>query len=174
MARIYTRTGDDGTTYCMLLRGRVSKAHPLIEFMGALDEANSALGLAASQAVDEDVKRFLEDLQRILFRVGFHLSGTGSLEEDTVKWLEEKTDEFLGDFEFKGFILPGGSPSAAAIHLARSIVRRAERRLVEVVEKGIVERDRASLPLRVLNRASDALFAAAVREAEKTGRIVYL
>ena len=174
MPRIYTRTGDDGSTYCMAMGKRVSKAHPLIEFMGTLDEANSALGLAAAQANDEEVKAFLEELQRIIFRVGFHLSGTSNLEEDIVSWLENITDRFLGDFEFKGFILPGGSVSSAAIHLARSIVRRAERRLVGLVEEGIIDREKASTPLRVLNRASDALFAAAVREARKTGKIVYL
>ncbi len=174
MPRIYTRTGDDGSTYCMALRGRVSKSHPLIELMGTLDEANSALGLAAALAQDSGVKEFLEELQRILFRVGFNISGTGELEDSIVSWLEAKTDEFLEDFEFKGFILPGGSPSAATIHLARSIVRRAERRLVRVVEEGIIGKERASLALRILNRASDALFAAAVKEARKTGRIVYL
>ncbi len=173
MARIYTRTGDDGFTYCFLLGRRVPKDHPLIEFMGALDEANSAVGLAASLVEDEEVAGFLRELQRILFNVGFHLSGARRLDESVVEWLERSTDKFMEGFEFRGFILPGGTPGSAAIHLARSMVRRAERRLVAAMREHGFE-GRASIALKVLNRASDALFAAAVREAMRSGAIEFV
>ncbi len=174
MPRIYTRTGDSGETFCAALNSRVPKDHPLIEFMGALDEANSMIGLARSQVRDPEVEEFLRWLQRLLFNVGFHVSGREVLREDDVASLERYSDRFLEGFEFKGFILPAGPAGAAALHVARAIVRRAERRLVSAVRQGILDSGRAALALKVLNRASDALFAAAVRETQRYGEIEYL
>ncbi len=177
MARIYTRTGDKGDTYCMALRSRVAKDHPLIEFMGSLDEANSALGLAADLASDEELVGLVRRMQRMLFNVGFHLSGRELLSESDVDWLERIADEYLEGFEFKGFILPGGSPASSALHLARSILRRAERRLVTVRSSGIslpVGDEQVLLALKVLNRMSDALYALAIHEAQRSGKLEYL
>ena len=170
--RIYTRAGDSGETYCMALGTRVSKDHPLIEFIGSLDEANSFLGLAASLlslagAEDEVVARArsdLEWLQELLFRVGFSVTGGKPyVGDDDVRALEDMSDRYLEGVDIKYFIIPSGPPPVAAIHVARSVVRRAERRFVTVVNKGIMSDKALALTvLKVLNRMSDALFAMAI------------
>jgi len=175
MARIYTRTGDEGETYCYSLGRRVPKDHPLMEFLGTLDEANSSLGLAASM-VEGKAREDLRRIQRLLFRVGFTLSGKKEVTDADVEWLEKVADEYLAGFVFKGFILPGGSQPAAATHLARSIVRRAERRLVSLYrsKKLPVNEEIARLLLRTLNRTSDALYAIAVWLDKEAGTLEYV
>jgi len=174
MARIYTRTGDDGYTFCAALRVRVPKDHPLIEFIGSLDEANSFIGLARSLVENPRVAAFLSRLQRVLFDVGFMIAGSEGPGDDVVEWLEKETDEMLGDFELKRFILPSGPPGAAAIHAARAVLRRAERRLVSAARSEALPEDKVRRALRIINRASDALFAAAVREALSKGELEYV
>jgi len=174
VARIYTRTGDDGYTFCAALRERVPKDHPLIEFVGSLDEANSFIGLARSLAEDPHVVEFLERLQRVLFEVGFLVAGSKGPSDDVVEWLESETDKMLGDFRLERFILPGGPPGAAAIHAARAVLRRAERRLVAAAREGHLTEDKARKAMRILNRASDALFAAAIKEALAKGELEYV
>ncbi len=174
MAPLYTRSGDKGTTLCFALGSggrpaRVSKSHPLIEFLGALDEANSFIGLARSllklegfTELDEPLRR----IQRILFNVGFTIS-SGELRssEDELEELESYADRFYGE-ALRRFVLPYGGPGGSALHVARTVVRRAERRLVAVMESGF---NVDPLLLKILNRASDALFAMAVYVARKKG-----
>ncbi|MEB3805901.1 MAG: cob(I)yrinic acid a,c-diamide adenosyltransferase [Desulfurococcales archaeon] len=176
MVRIYTRTGDSGSTFCAALGTRVVKTHPLIEFMGAIDEANSLLGyarIACSDAVEDTLRWF----QRLIFRLGFSLSGHSRITEEDVKTLEEITDDYMKNVDLKGFILPGGSECSARIHIARTVVRRAERRLVAVIESGIevkAGKDSLMMALKALNRLSDALFAMATALQAKEGNLEYL
>ncbi len=160
--KLYTRTGDKGDTYCMALGRRVRKDHPLLELLGTLDEANSFIGLARSLLPgDEGVASDLKWIQGLLFRIGFTISGGSHLSEDDVSRLEEITDRYFEGVELRHFILPHGPPPASALHVARAVVRRAERRLITTLRE--VEVGRGDLILRALNRASDALFAIAVR-----------
>jgi len=168
---IYTRTGDDGATFCAALGGRVAKDHPLIEFTGTLDKAVSALGLAGSLLAEEGEEALAGDvelLQRMLFALGSSLARGEPAPERAVEVLESLVDKYYPE-ELRYFILPGGTPAASALHLARALVREAERRLVSasrlyphVVHGSLV---------RVLNRMSDALFAMAVYHARKRGKL---
>ena len=161
MAGLYTRTGDGGTTYCAVLKQRVPKDHPIIEFVGTLDEANSMLGLARSMLPEdlEDAKQVVERVQRLLFNAGFSPLLEDSVKEEDVLWAEETIDR-LYPTPLKNFILPGGHPAASAIHAARTLLRRAERRLVTVTRlyPGLYP----ELTLHLLNRLSDLLFALAL------------
>lgn len=167
MARIYTRTGDKGTT-SLVYGKRVSKDDPRVEAYGTCDEANSMIGLAFSGMKDvhfegkEDFMTVIHKVQTTLFHVGAELATPEgkdvlwSVNEAHVKELEEKIDEWDQTLEpLKQFILPGGSHPAAALHVARTIVRRAERLTVKIEE--------AYNPLvqAYLNRLSDFLFVAA-------------
>ena len=161
--RLYTGTGDDGFTYCVALGKRIPKDSDLMEFLGTLDEANSSLGLARSLLPSElrELDEVLSRIQRIIFDVGFSLtSRKKSPGEEAVKWLEEITDRYSENIDLKGFVLPGGPPPAAALHLARTIIRRAERRLVRLMRAGEVKVDPDLI--KVLNRMSDSLFALAL------------
>lgn len=168
--RLYTRSGDQGTTYCAALGKRVSKSHPLIELVGTLDEAESALGLAQSLLPDglDDIARDLEWAQNLLFRVGFTIAGRKCVSEDDVRVLEEMSDRYSRNLE-PLFVLHGGHPSSAACSLARSIVRRAERTLVGVLESG-VEMPEGGLLLKTLNRLSDALYAVSQALNKRLGK----
>ncbi len=181
MVRLYTRTGDSGETYCMLLKKRIRKDHPLIDAIGSIDEANSSLGLARALVKNEvensDIDHDLEYMQRLLFRIGFSFSGkTGLVTGDDVKRLEEISDKYMNGIELKLFILPSGSPASAALHVARSVTRRAERAIIRAFStpeaEGIGDKD---LILKAVNRLSDALFAIAVHVTVKsTGKLEYV
>jgi cob(I)alamin adenosyltransferase len=166
---IYTRSGDDGYTYCVALGGRVPKDHPLIEFNGVLDEAVSAIGLARSLLPPEagEADRDLEIIQRILFALAASVSRREGAPQKAVSVLESMVDKYFGE-PLRHFILPGGSPAASAVHLARTLVRRAERRLVEASR--LLPGGVHPSVLKVINRASDALFAIAVYIARRHGK----
>jgi cob(I)alamin adenosyltransferase len=162
LSKIYTRTGDDGTTG--LGDGqRVSKNDPRVEAYGTVDELNSAVGvLLAVPALPEPVSRCLTEVQHELFDLGGELCIPGHLmiKAEQVARLEAELDAFNEPLPpLKDFILPGGGPAAAACHLARAIARRAERRVWALVA---VEGDaiNAEAP-RYLNRLSDLLFVVA-------------
>lgn len=162
LSKIYTRTGDDGTTG--LGDGqRVSKNDPRVEAYGTVDELNSAMGvLLAVPALPESVTRCLIEIQHELFDLGGELCIPGHLmiKAEQVARLETELDAFNEPLPpLKDFILPGGGPAAAACHLARAIARRAERRVWALVA---VEGDaiNAEAP-RYLNRLSDLLFVIA-------------
>jgi cob(I)alamin adenosyltransferase len=159
LSKIYTRTGDDGTTG--LGDGiRVAKDDPRIEAIGTVDELNSSIGLLRCEELPAPVNNLLAAIQHSLFDLGGELSmpGHAFINEDRVTYLENALDELNSDLPpLKDFILPGGSRAAAASHQARTICRRAERRVFHLA--GIEPVNAASL--QYLNRLSDLLFVIA-------------
>jgi cob(I)alamin adenosyltransferase len=160
LSKIYTRTGDDGTTG--LGDGtRVEKTHARIEAYGTVDEANSALGMVlAVSGLPSAVTECLTDVQHELFDLGGELSVPGfrAITADHVTRLELQLDAFNEDLPpLKEFILPGGGPAAAACHLTRTVVRRAERCTWALAQSEPV----APEVLHYLNRLSDLLFVVA-------------
>ncbi len=159
--KIYTRTGDDGSTG--LIGGqRVSKSHPRIECTGAVDELNAAVGVAAAGA-EPSMAVALRAVQSDLFIIGSRLAvppegasqSLPTLTDASIERLERQID--LAEVELDplgNFILPGGSETAARLHLARTICRRAERALVDFSAGQPVE----AVILTYLNRLSDWLF----------------
>ncbi|TSA02396.1 MAG: cob(I)yrinic acid a,c-diamide adenosyltransferase [Methylococcus sp.] len=158
LTRIYTRTGDDGTTG-LADGSRIEKDAPRIALMGELDELNSRLGLVLTEAVPNDLARCFEEIQQLLFDLGGDLSiqGRSTIKEHHVLWLEAWLDHFNDRLDpLKEFILPGGTRAAAYGHLARTCCRQAERVAVSLNR---IE----PLPaygLEFLNRLSDFLFVA--------------
>jgi cob(I)alamin adenosyltransferase len=160
LSRIYTRTGDDGTTG--LGDGtRVPKDHARVEAYGTVDEANSAIGVVlAVPGIPADVARCLTEVQHDLFDLGGELCipGTQAIKVERIAQLEQVLDAFNDPLPpLKDFILPGGGPATAACHLARTIVRRAERRVWTLAAQSAVN---AEVP-QYLNRLSDLLFVIA-------------
>jgi cob(I)alamin adenosyltransferase len=161
MPKIYTKTGDAGETG-LFGGGRVSKDDARVEAYGAVDEANSALGMLAAQ-VEGDIADVVHLIQRTLFDVGAELATpeAGRVPAITVKPvmdLEDQIDKWEAELQpLRTFILPGGTAAAASAHLARSIVRRAERRTVTLSRTTPVNPEL----LKYLNRLSDTLFVLA-------------
>jgi cob(I)alamin adenosyltransferase len=174
--KIYTRTGDDGSTG-LFGGGRVAKTHPRIAAYGTVDELNSVLGLAITLVVDAETRGRLELLQHDLFVLGSHLSvpppegtrprpRTPDLPRSRVAEMEGWMDSAELELPpLREFILPGGAPGAAALHLARTVCRRAEREVIALGEREAVEED----VLRYLNRLSDLLFVLSRHENHRTG-----
>lgn len=160
LSRIYTRTGDDGTTG-LGDGSRVRKDAARVEAYGTVDEANSALGTVLAVAgLPEAVVRCLTEVQHDLFDLGGELCipGHTMITATHVARLETALDAFNeGLPPLKEFILPGGGPAAAACHLARTIVRRAERRVWTLAAEEAVGPE---VP-KYLNRLSDLLFVVA-------------
>jgi cob(I)alamin adenosyltransferase len=160
LTRIYTRTGDGGETG-LADGSRVAKDAPRIEAMGAIDELNSALGVLLAEALPDELRACLTDAQNDLFDLGGELSVPGHpiLAESHVARLEAALDAFnAGLPALKDFILPGGSRAAALAHVARTVCRRAERRVVTLANtKGETV---PALACPYLNRLSDLLFVA--------------
>jgi cob(I)alamin adenosyltransferase len=164
--KIYTRTGDAGET--ALFDGRrVSKADLRVDAYGEVDELNAAVGVVLAQGVPADVAEMLTSVQRSLFAVGGRLADPASriagrvtkvvVSAEDVARMEEWIDRLdAGLPPLRRFILPGGSPQGAQLHVARTICRRAERRIVQLgpdaCEPGL---------LAYMNRLSDFLFVAA-------------
>jgi len=171
--RIYTRTGDDGSTG-LVDGSRVSKASHRPEVMGSVDEANAAIGLArlsASAATDAILSRIQNDLFDLGADVATPEGVEGALRivAAQVQWLETQIDAANETLEpLKSFILPAGTASATHLHLARTIVRRAERDAVAAGEE-------ISAPARhYLNRLSDLLFVLARVENAATGDVLWV
>lgn len=160
LSKIYTRTGDDGTTG-LGDGSRVAKDSIRVEAYGTVDEANSAIGMIlAVDAIPEDVRVCLIEAQHDLFELGGELCipGHSAVKQEFIDRLESDLDGFNDALPMlKEFILPGGGPAAAACHLARTIVRRAERRVGTL--SGVEDiRPEAG---KYLNRLSDLLFVIA-------------
>jgi cob(I)alamin adenosyltransferase len=156
LSRIYTRTGDTGTTG-LGDGSRVPKDSARIGAIGTVDELNSALGVLLAENVPADIEDLLTQIQHELFDLGGELSIPGhvAIGEQHVTRLESNLDAFNADLPpLKEFILPGGSRAASLAHVARTICRRAERCLVAL---GQTEQLPA-IPQRYLNRLSDLLF----------------
>jgi cob(I)alamin adenosyltransferase len=159
LTRIYTRTGDDGTTG-LGDGSRIPKDAMRVEAMGAVDELNSAIGVLLANDLDDTSRSTLTDIQHSLFDLGGELSmpGASVITDDRVMVLEDRMDTMNdGLAPLKEFILPGGSSAAAACHLARAICRRAERRLHSLSKTDTVN----PASIRFLNRLSDLLFVLA-------------
>lgn len=157
-ARIYTRSGDEGTTG-IADGSRFAKQALRIEALGDVDELNSAIGVTRAQGAAE-VDEALERVQQELFELGAELAhpGTRRILPAQVQWLETRIDAWEeGLTPLQGFILPGGSAAAAGCHLARAVCRRAERSLVRLANAETLNPD----TLRYLNRLADFLFVAA-------------
>jgi cob(I)alamin adenosyltransferase len=168
LTRIYTRTGDGGTTG-LADRSRLSKDAPRIEAIGAVDELNSALGVLLVEVLPDPVRACMESVQHDLFDLGGELSVPGHtiMSKAHVERLERELDRLNAALSpLKDFVLPGGSRAAALAHVARTVCRRAERRLVSLSRKQKLGRPL----LAYLNRLSDLLFVLARalnREADR-------
>lgn len=167
--KIYTKTGDQGET-SLFTGDRVSKNDPNIEALGTIDECNCAIGLVIAHLPEQnhydDIKKQLTHIQHTLFDLGAAVATPRSKASETKlkktrfdrdgvdcleKWIDS-IDEILP--EIHAFILPGGHPSSASLHLARAISRRAERQLVPLLRKGDITED----VIVYMNRLSDYLF----------------
>jgi cob(I)alamin adenosyltransferase len=170
--KIYTRTGDDGTTG-LFGGARVGKDDPRVDAYGTVDEANAACGLARAAGLPPAVDAVLAHVQATLFDVGASLASPGRasasppVEEADVVALERAIDDLEETLSpLRTFVLPGGSEAAARLHVARTVARRAERLVVALRAHGPVHEG----VVRYLNRLSDYLFVAA-RAANRVARV---
>ncbi len=170
--KIYTKTGDDGTTM-LFAGGRVAKTHPRVEAYGTVDELNALLGVVRASGAHSDA--WLEQIQRHLFHLGADLATPLDARSDwvvrieaaAVTWLEEIIDQMTAELPaLTSFILPGGTPTAAHLHVARTVCRRAERWAVSLADQEAIN----AQVLPYLNRLSDALFTLARWENLKAGQ----
>jgi cob(I)alamin adenosyltransferase len=167
--KIYTRTGDDGSSG-LVDGSRVSKSGLRMTAIGEVDEANAAIGMAIAELIPGDLSEHLLGIQNDLFDLGADLATPGEIGlrivASQVERLEQAIDVMNAELEpLQSFILPGGSLAVAALHLARTVVRRAERAAVALNES---EPLNAHL-LAYLNRLSDLLFVTARYVAAKEG-----
>ncbi len=160
--RIYTRTGDTGETTTNVGR-RVRKDDPLVEAYGSLDELNSFVGLAIANSESKHTKAVLARVQKEIFCLGACIfSGEMTVGEENVKALEKEIDDIEARLKpLKHFIIPGGTKEACYLHCARTVCRRAERRLVTAKADKMM--------LKYLNRLGDLLFVLARHENAKAG-----
>ena len=177
MSPFYTQSGDDGYT-SLLGKDRVAKDHPQIEAVGVLDETTAAVGLARSLCQSQNIAPILIVIQRDLYRLMAEVVATPEnaphfrkINTSSVTWLEGKIGEVEGLIEIPDeFILPGDTPGGAALALARTIVRRAERRISELFHSGILINNEL---LRYLNRLSSLLFVLELLENQNAGKPTY-
>jgi cob(I)alamin adenosyltransferase len=160
--KIYTKTGDAGTT-SLFGGARVAKHDARIEAYGTVDELNSFLGAARATALPAEVEKTLDAVQHDLFEIGAHLASPGTsrfpgVESARIADLERAIDAMESELEpLKTFILPGGTAAAAQLHIARTVCRRAERRVTALDDGSEATRS----TIAYLNRLSDYLFVAA-------------
>jgi cob(I)alamin adenosyltransferase len=174
--KIYTRGGDEGET-SLFGAGRVGKAHPRVEAIGTVDELNATIGWAVTQIGKATTRERLAALQHDLFALGAELATpppeerrarptTPPLPEGRIAEMERWIDEAEGELPpLQAFVLPGGVPGASALHLARTVCRRAERAVVGLSQSEAV----TPVVLAYLNRLSDLLFMLARVENHRSG-----
>lgn len=173
MSSFYTRTGDDGFT-SLLGNLRVPKYHPRPEAYGDIDEASAALGLARAFTDQLEIKEIIIHLQRDLYGMMAEVAATPEnaarfriISNEQVDWLENQTDYLSSLVDIpNGFILPGDTKSSAGIALARTIIRRAERRIVKLYHEGGIENNAI---IQYLNRMSSLLFVMELYENQLSG-----
>ena len=159
LSKIYTRTGDDGTTG-LGDGSRVAKDSLRVDAYGTIDELNSHLGLVLAYEIPVNLREALSEIQHLLFDLGGELCipGTVLIKPEHVEWLEQELDKLNDELPMlKEFILPGGNAPAAACHICRTVCRRAERLMVWLSRGEAVE----PASLAFVNRLSDFLFVAA-------------
>jgi cob(I)alamin adenosyltransferase len=160
LTRIYTRLGDSGETHLGDM-SRVAKTHPRIEAYGTVDELNSHIGLTLTvEGLSDEYRAWLQRIQNDLFDVGADVAAPEDPERERLRvlpsqteWLERRCDEVNAALKpLKSFVLPGGSPAAAHLHICRTVCRRAERLAIACGAEVNAE------VVRYLNRLSDLLF----------------
>ena len=159
LSKIYTRTGDKGNTG-LGDGSRVDKDHIRVEAFGTVDELNSVIGMILAHNIPETIKNCLNKVQHHLFDLGGELCipGHTALDETYISYLEETLDKLNEDLpNLKEFILPSGGHATSACHLARTVCRRAERRVVTLAKDENV----SPFSISYLNRLSDLLFVIA-------------
>ena len=181
LSRIYTRTGDDGST-ALGDGSRAAKTDPRLAAYADVDEANCAIGVAVTMGgLPDDIKRLLIRIQNELFDVGADLCNPVTdqprypplrIDESYVTELERQCDAHNESLPtLRSFVLPGGTPGAALLHTARTVVRRAERATwVAIDQHG---QTMSPLPARYLNRLSDLLFILGRQANESTGDLLW-
>lgn len=170
----YTRTGDDGTTG-LLGEGRVPKTHPRIEALGVLDESTATLGLARAQARDPRCEAILLEAQRDLYKLMAEVAATPDqvdkfhfIDAARVDWIESQIEALAATVTMpREFILPGDTVAGAALSLARAVIRRAERRVVELAEAKEIYNPELG---RYLNRLSSLCFVLELVENATAGK----
>ncbi|MCB2202793.1 cob(I)yrinic acid a,c-diamide adenosyltransferase [bacterium] len=173
MASFYTGKGDSGDTG-YLGEGRLSKAGPRIEALGAVDEATAALGLARSLSASEDVRNLVLSIQKHLYLLMSELAASpetaaafDKISDEQVSWLETQIADFEGRVTLpREFIIPGENPASGALSLARTVVRRAERRVVALLDAGGINKP---VLVAYLNRLSSLIFILEVHESSLAG-----
>jgi cob(I)alamin adenosyltransferase len=173
MPRYFTGSGDDGTTG-LLGEGRVPKDHPRTEANGDLDEASAALGMARAAALSEETGAVILQAQRDLYHLMAEIAAPRdqasrfrTIDANRVAWLEAQIERFGSRVEMPSeFLVAGDHPSAAVLDLARTVVRRAERRVARLHLEGDLENPHL---LRYLNRLSSLCFVLGLWEARQAG-----
>lgn len=173
MKKFYTRKGDEGYT-ALLGSERVAKYHPKIEAIGAIDEASAALGLARSHTCSPESSSVILSLQRDLYRLMGEIAASKvnsdrfhAIDAEKVHWLEIQVDHFGNAIEMpKEFIVPGDTKAGAALALARTIIRRAERQTAVLLHSKEIENQDL---YRYLNRASSLCFILELYEYSISG-----
>ena len=168
LSKIYTRTGDDGTTG-LADGSRVDKSSLRVEAMGSADELNCNIGMLYELlSIDDSLRPMLERIQHHLFDLGgeFAIPGSEMITQSHVDWLEQALDDLNETLPpLKNFVLPAGSRPAAQAHLARSVCRRVERIVVHLSREESIN----TLGRQYLNRLSDLLFVVARTLARREG-----
>ncbi len=173
----YTRKGDDGTTG-LLGQGRVAKYHARIEALGTLDEASASLGIARTAVQDPRCPPLLLEAQHDLYRLMAEVASSPEnasqfqFDETRIVWLEQQTDSLSKTIQMPTeFIVPGDTPAGAALSFSRAVVRRAERRVVELFDAGEIKN---SALQQYLNRLSSLLFVLELVEYRTAGKGVVI
>jgi cob(I)alamin adenosyltransferase len=174
MPIFFTRTGDDGTT-SLLGDGRISKTHPRIETLGSLDEATAAFGLARAFCQDVHIQQVVMNIQRDLYHMMTEIAAPGenvenfrALDDLRVSWLESQVETLSSQVQVPhDFIIPGNTQSGASFSIARTAVRKAERRLVELQE---INEIKNPCLLQYINRLSSLCFILELNEDQTHGK----
>jgi cob(I)alamin adenosyltransferase len=171
--KIYTKTGDDGTT-SLFSGGRVVKTHLRVEAYGTVDELSAVIGVARTHQPSPETETWLTEIQNQLFYLGADLATPADsanqkvvrMDAKAIEWLEVKIDHMSeGLPELKAFILPGGSPVSAQLHVARTVCRRAERNAIKLGQAESI----GDFVVQYLNRLSDFFFMLARWENHQAG-----
>jgi cob(I)alamin adenosyltransferase len=174
MSQFYTRSGDGGSTG-LLGSGRVPKNDLRMEALGAVDETSAALGLARSLCQAPGLSEMILQVQRELYRLMSEVAASEeavqrfhSIDANKVAWVEEQADWLSQRVNVaRDFIVPGDTPAGAAIDLARAVARRAERRLVDLMQRGDISNPEL---IKFMNRLSSLIFLMELYETQASGK----